>query len=76
MNNNIKLIDRTSSTLTTETFNLDVDGKKIVYIEYQKESGKVIDEELRDEDGETLTNDNCPGNNVAALLEQIQKMFP
>lgn len=76
MKTKIELVDRNSSTVTTETYNLNVDGKKIVYIEFQNESGKVIDEELRDDKGVLLTDDSCPGNNVAALLEQIQEMFP
>ena len=60
----MKINSKTSSTVTTNTFSLDVDGKKVVYLEYLNEKGKVIDCELHNDKGELI--------NDTALLEEIQ----
>lgn len=60
----IKLLNRTTSTVTTDTFELEVNGRKFVYIEYLDDKRKVIDCNLRDEIGNEVEN--------AELLGRIQ----
>jgi hypothetical protein len=60
----MKINSKTSSTVTKNAFSLDVDGKKVVYLEYLNEKGKVIDCELHSDKGELI--------NDTALLEEIQ----
>lgn len=60
----MQLISNTSSTITTNTFTFDIDGRKVVYIEYLNEKNKVTDCNLRDENGNEIDD--------AALLEELQ----
>lgn len=69
----MELISCSESTITTKTFEIDYDGRKIVYIEYLNEKGKVIDCNLRDEDGNEIAEDQGPDNNAAETLEKIQE---
>ena len=72
----IKLKNKSISTVTTETFELTVDGKKITYIEYLNDKNKVIDMNLRDSKGNEITDDNNYGfDNVAGLLMEIQQFL-
>jgi len=61
----MKLLNQTSATITTNTFNLEVDGQFITYIEYLNDKGKVIDCNLRDVDGNEIAD--------AALLEKVEE---
>lgn len=62
--NNITLKNKTSSTVTTDTYELEVDGQKVTYIEYINDKNKVIDSNLRNEHGQEIED--------AVLLEKIQ----
>ena len=64
----IKLNTQTTSTVTTNTFELEVRGQKVTYIEYLNDKNKVIDCSLRNEAGEEIGADDCGGE----LLEEIQ----
>lgn len=68
----ITLQSKVEERARTDTYTLLVDGKKVIYKEYINQKGKVIDSELRDENGYEITDDSAPGNNVAALLEEVQ----
>lgn len=75
MNAQINIRSKVSSKVTTETYELDVDGMKIIYIEYFNEKGKVIDTVLRNEEGIDLEDAHLLGSNfnsVAELLDEIQ----
>jgi len=52
-------------TVTTETYNLEVDGQFITYIEYLNDKSKLIDCNLRDVDGNEIQD--------AKLLEKVQE---
>lgn len=60
----MKLLSSSESTVTTKTFEIDYDGEKVVYIEYLNDKGKVIDCNLRDENGGEVDN--------SIYLEEIQ----
>ena len=62
--NNITLKNKTSSTITTDTYELEVDGQNITYIEYINNKNKVIDFNLRDTDGHEIDD--------AVFLDDIQ----
>ena len=64
----MKLLNRTTSTVTTDTFEIDHDGRKFVYIEYLNDKGKVIDFALRNQDGEDIAR----YDNGSITLEKIQ----
>jgi hypothetical protein len=61
----MKIKNKTTETITTETYEMEVNGCRCVYIDYLNQKGKCIDAVLRDD----------AGNNVddPALMEQIQK---
>ena len=63
----MKLINKSSSTVTTNTFEIDPEdgSKKITYIEYLNDKGRVIDENLRDSAGSEIDD--------PALLEVVQE---
>lgn len=73
----MNVTNRTTSTNTINTYEIDLgEGKgKIVYIEYLNESGKLMDETLRDETGNEIDDGYLPNgyDNAAALLEEVQK---
>lgn len=60
----MKLLSSSESTVTTKTFEIDYDGEKIIYIEYLNDKGKVIDCNLRDENGDEVDG--------SIYLEEIQ----
>lgn len=60
----MNLINHISDKVTTETYEIDDNGKKYTYIEYLNEKGKLIDCSVRNEVGGE--------NSDAALLEKIQ----
>ena len=61
----MKIISHTSSTVTTETYELSLGDRLLTYIEYLNDKGKLIDCNLRDVDGDEI--------NVPTLLETIQE---
>ena len=61
---NIKLNEHQTSTVTTDTFQFEVNDQFITYIEYLNDKGKIIDCNLRDVDGDEIDN--------SLLLEEIQ----
>lgn len=61
----MKILNQQSRTITTNTFNLEIDGQFITYIEYLNDKNKVIDCNLRDANGNEL--------NDAALLEKVEE---
>ena len=67
----MKLISSSESTVITKTFEIDYDGRKIVYIEYLNEKGKIIDCTLRNEDGEEI----AASDTGASILEEIQEFI-
>lgn len=52
----IELKNKTSSTITEDTYEFMVDGKYICYKEFLNDKGKVIDVTLRDENGHDLSD--------------------
>jgi hypothetical protein len=72
MNKNIVVKNRVTSTVTTDTFTLDVDGRELVYTDYLNDKGKVIDSKLEDDKGNELTEDMGPDNNAAETMDRIQ----
>jgi hypothetical protein len=60
----MKLLNRITSTITTDTFEVEHEGKKITYIEYLNEKSRVIDQVLRDEDGNNIDD--------PTLLEEME----
>lgn len=75
MSAKIQLISTTTAKVITGTYELVVDGLKIVYIEYVNDKGKVIDTILRTAEGIELTDEHLLDtdfNSVAALLEEVQ----
>jgi hypothetical protein len=64
----MKLESHTSSTITTETYQILTENHgPVTYIEYLNDKGKVIDCNLRDEDGNDIID--------PALLEEIQEFI-
>lgn len=61
----MKLLNRTTSTVTTDTFEILFDGFRYTYIEYLNDKGKVIDVNFRDENGNEIDD--------TVLLEDVQK---
>ncbi len=68
----MKLIDRHTETVTTDTFQIERDDpsyphnkEKFIYIEYLNDKGRVIDCNLRETSGEEIDDAN--------LLDEIQK---
>lgn len=64
----ITLKNRSTSTVTEDTFTLDIDGQTVIYKEFLNDKNKVIDCQLRDENGEEI-----PVEDGAAMLEEIQE---
>lgn len=60
----MKIESHLSATITTETYQLSMNGKLFTFIEYFNDKGKVIDCNLRDVDGEEISD--------PYLLEQVQ----
>lgn len=76
MSDKIKILSKTTCNVVTETYDLEVEGLKIVYIEYINDKGKVIDTQLRSDMGFELTDAHLLGtrfNSVAELVEEIQE---
>lgn len=65
--NNITLKNKTSSTIKTDIYELDVDGQKVTYIEFINDKNKLIDFNLRDEKGDEIAADTG-----STLLEKVQ----
>ena len=60
----MKLINSEKSNVITETFTIDNDGQTLIYTQYiDSESGKLIDEDMRDGNGEFIQD--------AILLKQV-----
>ena len=67
--NNITLKNKTSSTIKTDTYEFEVDGQKVTYIEYINDKNTLIDCSLRNEYGEEIAAADT-GN---ILLEKCQE---
>lgn len=68
----MKILSESSSTITINTYEIGYEDEKLVYIEYLNNKGKITDCELRDENGNSLQDNDGPDNNAAATLEKIQ----
>jgi len=62
----MKIVSKTVAAITTETYEVEKDGQKYIYIDYLNDSGKVIDSILRDENGNNVDN--------MTLMEEIQEL--
>lgn len=72
----MKLLNRTTSTVTEDTFEIERESpsyphnkEKIIYKEFLNEKGRVIDFELRNENGESIAETDTG----ATLIEEIQE---
>lgn len=63
--NNMNITSQESNTVTETTYFLEDNGKKLVYKEWLNQKGKVIDEVLRDQNGNDIDD--------PALLERVQE---
>jgi hypothetical protein len=63
----MKIESHTSATVTTETYQLITERGPVTYIEYLNDKGKVIDSNLRDENGEEIAD--------PTFLEEIQEFI-
>ena len=61
----MNIISQESNTVTETTYFLEDNGKKLVYKEWLNQKGKVIDEVLRDQNGNDIDD--------PALLERVQE---
>jgi hypothetical protein len=62
--NEVKLIDE--KTITTKTYEVEIEGSKYIYIDYYDDRGKIIDSVLRFENG-----DNCDD---PLVFEEVQEL--
>ncbi len=69
----ITISNKSSSTITENTYTLKVDGKTVIYTEFLNDKNKLTDCTLRDANGYDITDDSAPNGNAAALLEQVQE---
>lgn len=61
----MKILNKTVEKITTETYEIEYNGQKYVYIDFVNEGGKAIDSVLRTEDGYAVE--------VPSLFEEIQE---
>ena len=61
----MNIISQESNSVTETTYFLEDNGKKLVYKEWLNQKGKVIDEVLRDQNGNDIDD--------PALLERVQE---
>ncbi len=69
----MKLISKTSSTVITETHEIELTaGNRVTVIDYLTETGKVIDTVFRDEAGNDLSDDPLLFEAVIEFLEDSE----